>query len=99
MVPFFFFTVSRAPNDDYSPAALQSVQDYIYLNLFDEVIVDILEVGQVVKNKHTPGPECQLCISDVKSYFPMSDPSMKQPPFFKTQFLLLLIFPSVYPCK
>ena len=82
MVPFFSFSLSRAPNDDYSPAALQSVQDYIYLNLFDEVIVDILEVGQVRKNKHTPSPECQLCISYVGSYFPMSDPAMKQPPLF-----------------
>ncbi|KAL5016252.1 hypothetical protein ScPMuIL_005841 [Solemya velum] len=33
----------RAPNDDYSPGNLQTVNDIIFLNLFDEVVVDILE--------------------------------------------------------
>ncbi|PVD23406.1 hypothetical protein C0Q70_16675 [Pomacea canaliculata] len=33
----------KAPNDDFSPSVLQTISDYIYLNLFDEVVVDILE--------------------------------------------------------
>lgn len=33
----------KAPNDDFSPNALQTINDYIYLNLFDEVVVDVLE--------------------------------------------------------
>ncbi|KAL8612721.1 hypothetical protein ACOMHN_025372 [Nucella lapillus] len=33
----------QAPNDDFSPNTLQTVQDSIYLNLFDEVVVDVLE--------------------------------------------------------
>lgn len=49
---FFFLHVfnnemwlfSRPPNDDYSPANLQTVNDVIYLNVFDEVVVDILQV-------------------------------------------------------
>ncbi|KAL4236187.1 Coiled-coil and C2 domain-containing protein 2A [Mactra antiquata] len=31
----------RAPNDDYNPSNLQTVEDCIFLNLFDEVVVDI----------------------------------------------------------
>jgi hypothetical protein len=34
----------RAPNDDYTPANLQTVTDNIYLNLFDQVLIDIQEV-------------------------------------------------------
>ncbi|XP_048220161.1 coiled-coil and C2 domain-containing protein 2A isoform X2 [Perognathus longimembris pacificus] len=33
----------RAPNGDYSTASLQSVKDDIYINIFDEVVYDILE--------------------------------------------------------
>ena len=33
-----------APNEDYSPGNLQQINDNIYLNLFDEVVVDIQEV-------------------------------------------------------
>ena len=36
----------KPPNDDYSPANLQTVNDVIYLNVFDEVVVDILEDEQ-----------------------------------------------------
>ncbi|XP_028396123.1 coiled-coil and C2 domain-containing protein 2A-like [Dendronephthya gigantea] len=36
----------RPPNDDYSPANLQTVNDVIYLNIFDEVVVDILQDEQ-----------------------------------------------------
>ncbi|VDI43750.1 coiled-coil and C2 domain-containing protein 2A [Mytilus galloprovincialis] len=31
----------RAPNGDYSPSSLQTIDDNVYLNLFDEVLVDI----------------------------------------------------------
>ena len=34
----------RADNDDYSPANLQTCSDSVYLNLFDEVVVDIQSV-------------------------------------------------------
>lgn len=34
----------RAPNDDYTPGNLQTVTDNIYLNLFDQVLIDIQEV-------------------------------------------------------
>ncbi|KFM58390.1 Coiled-coil and C2 domain-containing protein 2A, partial [Stegodyphus mimosarum] len=33
----------QAPNADYSPTSLESVKDIIYINLFDEVAVDLLE--------------------------------------------------------
>ncbi|XP_069868393.1 coiled-coil and C2 domain-containing protein 2A isoform X1 [Dipodomys merriami] len=33
----------RAPNGDYSTASLQSVKDDVYINIFDEVVYDILE--------------------------------------------------------
>ncbi|XP_032771895.1 coiled-coil and C2 domain-containing protein 2A isoform X1 [Rattus rattus] len=33
----------RAPNGDYSTASLQSVKDDVYINIFDEVLYDILE--------------------------------------------------------
>nr|XP_020027226.1 coiled-coil and C2 domain-containing protein 2A [Castor canadensis] len=33
----------RAPNGDYSTASLQSVKDDVYINIFDEVLCDILE--------------------------------------------------------
>lgn len=35
---------SRAPNEDYTPGNLQTVTDNIYLNLFDQVLIDIQEV-------------------------------------------------------
>lgn len=33
----------RAPDENYSPASLQTVRQVIYFNLFDEVVIDILE--------------------------------------------------------
>ncbi|XP_015767290.1 PREDICTED: coiled-coil and C2 domain-containing protein 2A-like [Acropora digitifera] len=33
----------RAPNNDYSPETLQTVNDVVYLNLFDEVVFNILQ--------------------------------------------------------
>lgn len=33
----------RAPNNDYSPETLQTVNDVVYLNLFDEVVINILQ--------------------------------------------------------
>nr|XP_022316561.1 coiled-coil and C2 domain-containing protein 2A-like isoform X3 [Crassostrea virginica] len=33
----------KAPNDDYTPANLQTVTDNLYLNLFDQVLIDIQE--------------------------------------------------------
>ncbi|XP_054706800.1 LOW QUALITY PROTEIN: coiled-coil and C2 domain-containing protein 2A-like [Uloborus diversus] len=32
-----------APNNNYSPASLETVKDVIYINLFDEVTVDLLD--------------------------------------------------------
>ena len=39
-----FKSLKRAPNDDLRPESLQTCKDNIYLNVFDEVIVDALEV-------------------------------------------------------
>lgn len=36
--------VSRAPHDDYSPAMLQTINDSLYLNVFDEYLTDISQV-------------------------------------------------------
>ncbi|XP_070555815.1 coiled-coil and C2 domain-containing protein 2A-like isoform X3 [Ptychodera flava] len=33
----------KPPNNDYSSASLQTCKDLVYLNLFDEVVVDMLE--------------------------------------------------------
>ncbi|XP_016059696.1 PREDICTED: coiled-coil and C2 domain-containing protein 2A [Miniopterus natalensis] len=33
----------RAPNGDYSTASLQSVQEDVFINIFDEVLCDVLE--------------------------------------------------------
>ncbi|XP_021115919.1 coiled-coil and C2 domain-containing protein 2A isoform X1 [Heterocephalus glaber] len=33
----------RAPNGDYSSASLQSVKDDVFINIFDEVLCDVLE--------------------------------------------------------
>lgn len=33
--------VYRAPNDDYSSASLETVNDSVYINLFDEFVTDI----------------------------------------------------------
>ncbi|XP_052054878.1 coiled-coil and C2 domain-containing protein 2A isoform X2 [Apodemus sylvaticus] len=33
----------RAPNGDYSTTSLQSVKDNVYINIFDEVLYDVLE--------------------------------------------------------
>ncbi|XP_058156738.1 coiled-coil and C2 domain-containing protein 2A isoform X2 [Dasypus novemcinctus] len=33
----------RAPNGDYSTASLQSVRDDVFINIFDEVLYDVLE--------------------------------------------------------
>lgn len=40
-----FMRCHRAPNGDYSTASLQSVKDDVYINIFDEVLYDILEVS------------------------------------------------------
>ena len=34
----------RAPNDDYSSASLQTVNDTLFLNLFDEYVIDTEQV-------------------------------------------------------
>ncbi|KAJ9583994.1 hypothetical protein L9F63_021664, partial [Diploptera punctata] len=33
----------KPPSDDYSPGSLQSIEDNLYLHLFDEIVVDLLE--------------------------------------------------------
>lgn len=35
----------RAPNGDYSTTSLQSVKDDVFINIFDEVLYDVLEVS------------------------------------------------------
>ena len=54
-----FFFLFRAPNDDYSTSNLQTVNDNIYLNLFDEVVVDIQQVTFV---------EYYLCLNSWNHY-------------------------------
>lgn len=39
----FFFPILSAPNDNYSASSLESVKDVIYINLFDEVSVNLLQ--------------------------------------------------------
>ena len=34
---------SRPPGNDFSPANLQAITNAIHINLFDEVVIDILE--------------------------------------------------------
>lgn len=36
--------VDRAPHNDYSPDVLQSINDSLYLNIFDEYLCDISQV-------------------------------------------------------
>ena len=43
--------ICRAPNGDYSTTSLQSVKDDVFINIFDEVLYDVLEVSS--------GPEIQ----------------------------------------
>lgn len=49
VLPAFMVSVHvlfhRAPNGDYSTASLQAVKDDVYINIFDEVLHDILEVS------------------------------------------------------
>ena len=33
----------RAPNDDYSALSLQTVNDLVFINLFDEYVTDVLD--------------------------------------------------------
>ena len=33
----------RAPNNDYTPSSLQACTDIIYINIYDEIEVDILQ--------------------------------------------------------
>ncbi len=35
----------RAPNNDYSTTNLETVNDIIYINLFDEYVVDVVAVS------------------------------------------------------
>lgn len=37
--------ICRAPNGDYSTTSLQSVKDDVFINIFDEVLYDVLEVS------------------------------------------------------
>lgn len=38
-----FFLFCRAPNNDYSSNNLQTVNDSVYINLFDEFVTDVLQ--------------------------------------------------------
>ncbi|XP_039694088.1 coiled-coil and C2 domain-containing protein 2A isoform X4 [Pteropus medius] len=39
----------RAPNGDYSTTSLQSVKDDVFINIFDEVLYDVLEIDGTFK--------------------------------------------------
>ncbi|XP_039097482.1 coiled-coil and C2 domain-containing protein 2A isoform X2 [Hyaena hyaena] len=39
----------RAPNGDYSTTSLQSVKDDVFINIFDEVLCDVLEIDGTFK--------------------------------------------------
>lgn len=39
-----FGSIKRAPNNDLRPESLQTCKDNIYINVFDEIVVDVLEV-------------------------------------------------------
>ena len=41
----FFYFENRAPNNDFTPTSLQSCNDIIYFNVYDEIEIDILEVS------------------------------------------------------
>ena len=41
---------SSPPHDDFSPTNLQRVTDVLYISLFDEVVIDILQVGGASTN-------------------------------------------------
>lgn len=41
---FDAWCVYRAPHNDYSPTSLQAINDSLYLNVFDEYLVDISQV-------------------------------------------------------
>lgn len=42
---FDLFNLFRAPNGDYSTHSLQSVKDEVFINVFDEVLHDAVEVS------------------------------------------------------
>ena len=42
-VLFLLINLRRAPNNDLRPESLQTCKDNIYINVFDEIIVDVLE--------------------------------------------------------
>ena len=42
--------VFRASNDDYSTANLQTMRDAVYFNLFDECVVDMVQVCLCINN-------------------------------------------------
>jgi len=43
-VTLLMVCVYRAPHNDYSPAVLQTINDSLYLNVFDEYFTDISQV-------------------------------------------------------
>lgn len=45
MVVWSHVPICRAPNGDYSTTSLQSVKDDVFINIFDEVLYDVLEVS------------------------------------------------------
>ncbi|KAH9523492.1 Coiled-coil and C2 domain-containing protein 2A [Bulinus truncatus] len=62
--------ILKVPNDDYSPSALQSIEDVIYLNVFDEVTVDVLEVCTIyahMLNRNNKMSKCLKCLIKLQS--------------------------------
>eukprot|EP00058_Branchiostoma_floridae_P024122 XP_002609612.1 hypothetical protein BRAFLDRAFT_87833 [Branchiostoma floridae] len=44
----------RVPNNDYSPSNLQTVDDTLFINVFDELIIDILEIDGTFRVEAPP---------------------------------------------
>lgn len=43
-----FLLYLSAPNGDYSSTSLQSVRDEVFINIFDEVLYDVVEVRNIL---------------------------------------------------
>ena len=52
MKPLFSMPHS-APNGDYSTSSLQAVRDEVFINIFDEVLHEVVEVGYAWANHYS----------------------------------------------
>lgn len=64
--------ICRAPNGDYSTTSLQSVKDDVFINVFDEVLYDVLEVSSRSQGRYRhslSGPLATLQVPNTFSLF------------------------------